>query len=493
MGERLIEDLEGKSRGKAQLELAHSEERFQLLVDSVKDYAIYMLDTEGRIVSWNSGAERIKGYPESEVLGQHFSMFYTPEDRNSSKPEEELRTAREQGKYEEEGWRMRKNGTRFWANVVLTPVFGSDGTLRGYAKVTRDVSQRRLLEETERKMRVLIGSVKDYAIFMLDPTGHIASWNPGAERFKGYTEQEIVGKHFSIFYTQEDLDSGKPARELEIAVATGKYEEEGWRLRKDGSRFWANVLITSMFDEDGRLLGFAKVTRDMTERMLMENELRDLNRQLEAFAYSVAHDLRAPLRSIIFTSKMLSQDYGAGLPPDALDLLYAQAENSMKLATIIDELLNLSRISRQEIRFVQVDLSELAEGIVKELRAKGWNTEPEVEIQGNLTVKADATLLRVVLLNLLQNAFKFSPNGGKVSVGKKPRESVYFVRDEGIGIEMEFAHKVFLPFERLVADSEFEGSGIGLANVQRALQRMGGRVWVESELGKGSTFYFTLS
>lgn len=492
VGEQSIEGKSVTESGAYAQQLAHSEERFQLLIDGVKDYAIYMLDPTGHIVSWNAGAERIKGYTAEEVLGKHFSIFYTPEDRNSSKPQDEINTALSEGRYEEEGLRVRKDGSRFWANVVLTPVYDHEGELQGFAKVTRDITERRLFQENERRMRVLIASVVDYAIFMLDPSGHVASWNPGAERLKGYAESEIVGKHFSIFYTQEDREDGKPQRVLEIATETGKYEEEGWRVRKDGTRFWANVILTAMFDDYGNLLGFAKVTRDMTQRMQMEHELRDLNRQLEAFAYSVSHDLRAPLRSIIFTSKMLLQDYGESLDEEARELLQVQSDSSMKLATIIDELLNLSRISRQEIKHARVDLSEIARDIVHDLQSSLQLNVPEVKVEDNLVVEADQTLVTVIMMNLLQNAVKFSPEGGTISVGKKPGEKVFFVRDEGIGIEMEFAQKVFLPFERLVSDSEFEGSGIGLANVQRALQRLGGKVWVESELGKGSTFYFTI-
>jgi PAS domain S-box-containing protein len=245
-------------------------ELYRLLVESVDDYAIFALDETGHILSWNAGAQRIKGYTADEAIGKHFSIFYPPEKIAEGFPEFELREAARVGRFEDEGWRIRKDGSRFWANVVITALRDPAGHLVGFAKVTRDLTERRLAEEelreSEERFRLLVHGVRDYAIFMLDPTGHIATWNAGAERIKGYTDSEIIGKHFSIFYTPEDLESGKPARELEIATRTGVYEEEGWRVRKDGTRFWANVVITALRKPNGSLAGFAKVTRDLTER-----------------------------------------------------------------------------------------------------------------------------------------------------------------------------------------------------------------------------------
>jgi PAS domain S-box-containing protein len=242
----------------------------RLLVESVDEYAIFALDPRGNIVSWNKGAERIKGYGAEEIIGKHFSIFYPPERVAQGFPDYELREAARVGRFEDEGWRLRKDGSHFWADVVITALRDQEGKLVGFGKVTRDLTARRrqdeALRESEERFRLLVQGVRDYAIFMLDPTGHVTTWNDGAHRIKGYTAQEIIGKHFSIFYTAEDLATNKPARELEIASATGVYEEEGWRLRKDGSRFWANVVITALRHSDGTLAGFAKVTRDLTER-----------------------------------------------------------------------------------------------------------------------------------------------------------------------------------------------------------------------------------
>ena len=241
-----------------------------MLVASVQDYAIFMLSPEGVVQSWNAGAERIKGYRAEEIIGQHFSRFYAPEDLAAGKAENELMVATRDGRYEEEGWRVRKDGSRFWASVVLTSIRDARGELRGFAKVTRDLTERRKAEDelraSEEHFRLLVTGVTDYAMFMLDPAGHVVTWNTGAERIKGYRAEEIIGQHFSRFYTPEDLATNRPAAELEIATRVGKYEEEGWRLRKDGSPFWANVLITAIYGSAGEFRGFAKVTRDLTER-----------------------------------------------------------------------------------------------------------------------------------------------------------------------------------------------------------------------------------
>ncbi|MFI5589736.1 PAS domain S-box protein [Amycolatopsis sp. NPDC051758] len=259
-----------------------SEDRFGLLVRSVQDYAIFLLDPGGRISSWNAGAERIKGYAAGEIVGQHFSVFYPPEDLAAGKPARELEVAAEQGRLEDEGWRVRKDGSRFWANVVITALVDEQGRLRGFGKVTRDLTERRAaelaLQESEERFRLLVQNVQDYGIFMLDRDGRISSWNAGAERIKGYAAGEIIGQHFSVFYPPEDVAAGKPARELEIAIDQGRLEDEGWRVRKDGTRFWANVVITALFDKEHRLHGFGKVTRDMTERRNAEQALRERRR-----------------------------------------------------------------------------------------------------------------------------------------------------------------------------------------------------------------------
>ncbi|MGE0525951.1 MAG: PAS domain S-box protein [Bdellovibrionales bacterium] len=258
--------------------LAVSEERFRLLVSAVKDYAIFMLDPEGRVATWNEGARTLKGYQTSEVIGRHFSIFYPQEAIAIQFPQKELQVAIEVGRFEDEGWRIRKDGSKFWANVVITRINNSQGKLLGFAKVTRDLTERR---EAERRFRLLIEGVKDYAIYGLDPTGRITSWNEGARRVKGYSAEQVIGQNFSVFYTDEDIKSGRPAYDLKMATSVGRHEDEGWRVRKDGTQFWANTIITRIDDEDGKLIGFSKVTRDLTDRKRMEDEIRRSRDELE--------------------------------------------------------------------------------------------------------------------------------------------------------------------------------------------------------------------
>jgi PAS domain S-box-containing protein len=273
-------------------QLLSEDHRFRLLVDSVTDYAIYMMDGHGIVSSWNPGASLLKGYSRSEILGQHFSRFFTPEDRTAGLPERILATAARDGRAETEGWRLRRDGSRFWALAVVHPIRDADAHLIGFAKITRDMTERRAaqdaLRDSERRFRMLVDGVVDYAIYMLDPSGIITNWNTGAERMKGYEADEIIGQHFSRFYTKEDRASGLPVRALENAVRVGRFESEGWRLRRDGSRFWASVVLDAIHDERGELIGFAKVTRDATERRSAQEALRESERRFRLLVEGVS-------------------------------------------------------------------------------------------------------------------------------------------------------------------------------------------------------------
>jgi PAS domain S-box-containing protein len=283
-GHRSLTNLKQDGLVLPNIEWHERDEPFRLFVESVGDYAIFMLDPDGRIASWNAGAERIKGYRASEIIGQHFSTFYSKEDVRSGKPQRLLAVAESEGHVEDEGWRIRKDGSRFWANVTITAIKGATGSLIGFGKVTRDLTERRrteiALRRSEERSRLFIDAVQDYAIFMLDPEGCISTWNTGAERIKGYKASEIIGQHFSRFYPEEDIRAGKPAWELELATKEGRFKDEGWRIRKDGSRFWANVIITAVRDSAGDLLGFSKVTRDVTERMFAQKSLEESKQRL---------------------------------------------------------------------------------------------------------------------------------------------------------------------------------------------------------------------
>jgi PAS domain S-box-containing protein len=269
---------------RAHLALQRQKERFQLFVDAVQDHALFTLDPEGLVGTWNIGAERLQGYKAAEIIGQHFSCFYVPEDVHAGKPGQELEIAARDGRFAGEGWVLRKDGSRFWASEVITAIRNETGALLGFGIVTRDLTERRRAQEnlaqTEERIRLVVEAVQDYAIFMLDPTGHVLTWSPGAERIKGYSAPEIIGKHFSVFYPEVDIRRGKPAWELEIAAKEGRFEDEDWRLRKDGSRFWANVIITAVRDRANKLVGYAKVTRDYTERMRTLESLDEARRRL---------------------------------------------------------------------------------------------------------------------------------------------------------------------------------------------------------------------
>lgn len=364
------------------------------------------------------------------------------------------------------------------------------------------------LREAEERLRLLVDSVQDYAILMLDPVGRVASWNHGAQRIKGYKAEEIIGEHFSRFYPAEERD--KPARELEIATRTGKYEEEGWRVRKDGSRFWASVTISAIREEGGKIRGFAKVTRDVTERKRNEDEVRKLNdnlrqhglrletanKELEAFSYSVSHDLRAPLRSIDGFSLALMEDYASKLEPEAHDYLQRVRAATKRMAQLIDDLLALSRVSRSDMAHTKVDLSGLARMVAAELRSAQPDRQTEFVIAEGLTADGDPRLLRIVLDNLLGNAWKFTAKhqNARIEFGASGENGSrqFFVRDNGAGFDMTYAHKLFGAFQRLHANEEFAGTGIGLATVQRIINRHGGRITAEGAVGQGATFRFSL-
>jgi PAS domain S-box-containing protein len=360
------------------------------------------------------------------------------------------------------------------------------------------------LRAGEERFRLLVTGVKDYAILMLDPEGRVASWNAGAERIKGYHAEEILGKHFSVFYPAEEVERGKPHFELKVAAREGRIEDEGWRVRKDGSQFWANVVITALRDEKGRLRGFGKVTRDMTERRRAEEDLETRNSQLEAaneelraFSYSVSHDLRAPLRAIDGFSLAVLEDYETKLDTEGKTYLQRIRAAAGRMGQLIDGMLNLARISRAGIVRESVDLTPLAEEIAAELQASQPQRNATIVIPPKLPVKGDRLLLRVVLENLLSNAWKFTSQQSttNIEVGMKANGSktVHFVRDNGAGFDMQHADKLFGVFQRLHRENEFPGTGVGLATVQRIIHRHGGRIWAEAAPGEGATFYFMLS
>jgi PAS domain S-box-containing protein len=494
----------------AQLELAASERRFRLLVEGVVDYAIYMLDPNGLVTNWNQGAERIKGYAAEEVLGRHFSMFYTPEDRQAGLPARALETALREGRFEAEARRVRKGGSRFWASVIIDPIRDEDGQLVGFAKITRDITERKAaqeaLVESERQFRTLIAGVVDYAIFMIDPNGIVSNWNTGAEHIKGYKAHEIVGQHISRFYTDEDRAAGIPARALKAATEQGRYDAEGWRVRKDGSLFWASVVIDAIHADDGKLLGFAKITRDITEKRRAQLELQRAHEQLaqsqklEALGKltgGVAHDFNNLLMVMSGQAQLLRRKVGGD--PRALRALDAIEAAARRGEDLTRHLLSFSR--RQRLRPAPTSLTDRAVGLREMLSASLPGTvRLNVALPDHLwPVTVDAGEFELALLNLTVNARDAMPKGGALSLsgdnvtldGSGPGQLVgdfvaLSLQDTGAGIAPDILPKVFDPF--FTTTDVDKGTGLGLSQVFGFAQQSGGYVTVTSELGAGTRF-----
>jgi PAS domain S-box-containing protein len=483
--------------------------RYRLLVDAVTDYAIYMLDPTGIVSSWNAGARRFKGYEPNEILGQHFSRFYTEEDRATGLPERALKTAATEGRFEHEGWRVKKDGSRFWAHVIIDPIRDSSGNILGYAKVTRDLSERKTAEEelrrSEERFRLLVQGVTDYAIYMLDPEGKVTNWNVGAERIKGYLAEEILGEHFSRFYTDEDRAAGLPQVALDIAAREGRFEREGWRVRKDGTLFWANVVVDAIRDEQGTLIGFAKVTRDMSEKREAQ---RALELAQEAFFQSqkmeavgrltggVAHDfnnlLMAVLGSLELLRKRLPDD------PKLTGLLENAIQGAQRGASLTKRMLAFAR--RTELNPEAVNIASLVHGMADLLqRSLGPSVHIETRFPLSLPpARADANQLELALLNLAVNARDAMPDGGTILIAARVerlleqkenlapgRYVCLSVTDTGEGMDETTLAHAAEPF--FTTKGIGKGTGLGLSMVHGMSEQIGGRLVLKSRKGEGTT------
>jgi PAS domain S-box-containing protein len=484
--------------------------RFRLLIQAVTDYAIYMLDPDGYIISWNPGAERFKGYTRDEILGEHFSRFYTEEDLATRLPWRALDTARTEGRFEAEGWRVRKDGTRFWASVVIDPVRDDSGELIGFAKITRDLSERREAEQalrlSEERFRLLVESVSDYAIYMLDPTGIVSSWNLGAQRFKGYSGDEIIGQHFSRFYTPEDRAIDFPSYALGTAERDGRFEAEGWRVRKDGTHFWAHVVIDAIRNDDGKLLGFAKITRDLTERREAQRQLEQAReaffqaQKIEAVGQltgGVAHDFNNLLMAVLGSLELLRKR----VPDDPrIARLIDNAEQAAQRgASLTQRMLAFAR--RQELSLAPVEIPELVRGMADLLqRSLGPTIAIETRFPLSISpVMADGNQLELGILNLAMNARDAMPEGGPLSVsaedkaiaeGDVPglaagRYVCLAVADQGTGMDEATLGRAMEPF--FTTKGVGKGTGLGLSMAHGLAEQSGGTLTIESEAGKGTT------
>lgn len=486
-----------------------AETRFNLLVQSIKDYAIFILDPSGHISTWNPGAERIKQYSATEIIGQHFSVFYPPAVAAAGKCALELDIATREGRFEEEGWRIRKDGTSFWASVTITALRDPERALIGFAKVTRDLSVRREAEEEARRFRLLIESVQDYAIFIVDRAGRICTWNAGAERIKQYAASEIIGRHFSIFYPNEVAVSGKCELELDIAAREGRFDEEGWRIRKDGTSFWASVTITALRNPEGHLFGFAKVTRDLTARREAEESQRALAAERAALAEKarihefqerflgiLGHDLRNPLSAIQIGAGLVRQRASDAATLRILDRMDTSAK---RMSRMIEQILDLTRSRLADgfvLRRAPMDLAVTLSATVDELQT----SHPSRPIA--LTCPPcpgvwDGDRLEQVFSNLIGNAIAYGDPAEPVVVEAHPGAEMTLVRVHNFGpaIPRELQERIFDPFRRGERDSRSEatsGLGLGLYISREVVLAHGGRLDFESSSEKGTTFQVTL-
>jgi PAS domain S-box-containing protein len=486
-----------------------TQRRMQLLIERVADYAIYMLNPDGTVASWNAGARRFKGYTEAEILGQHFSRFYTPADRAAGVPERALATALGKGRFEAEGWRVRKDGSHFWASVVIDPILDDDGQLLGFAKITRDISDKKLAREalrrTEEQFRMLVDSVIDYAIYMLSPEGLVTTWNAGARNIKGYTADEVIGTHFSRFYTDEDRAAGLPERVLATAREQGRYHGEGVRVRKDETRFRADVVVDAIRDPDGRLVGFAKITRDVTQRVQLEEARQALQhaQRLEAVGKltgGVAHDFNNILQ-VIGGSLQLLGGTVAGMPAAQrhLQMALAAVDRGAKLSS---HLLAFAR--RQPLQPYVLNPGRVVrnmEDLVR--RAVGEHVEVETVVSASLwNTTLDPHQLENVVLNLAINARDAMPAGGRLTVELSntmlddtyvsaahevpPGQYVLLaMSDTGTGMPPDVRERAIEPF--FTTKGEGQGTGLGLSMAFGFVKQSGGHFRIYSEEGHGTT------
>jgi PAS domain S-box-containing protein len=485
------------------LENITEEQRLRLLVNAVTDYAIYMLDSSGHVSTWNTGAQRFKGYAPEDIIGEHFSRFYTEEDREADFPGRALRIAAREGRFEAEGWRVRKDGTRFWAHVVIDPIRADDGTLQGFAKITRDTTAKReqdaALYASEQRFRLLVQGVRDCAIYMLDTAGRVTNWNAGAELIKGYTADEIIGQHLSSFYTEEDRASGEPQRALETALREGKYEREAWRVRKDGSLFWAHVLIDPIYTETGEHIGFAKVTRDATQRKKADEELEKAraslaqSQKLQALgelAGGVAHDFNNLMTVILGAADFLRRR--PHLAPEKrrqyVDAIFDTGSRATKLT---GQLLAFAR--RRPLRTEVLDLNASIQALSDMLtRTLGSGIVVELRLSEDAgRVEVDAGQFESAILNAAVNARDAMPRGGTLTIattveGGDADECVCIkISDTGLGMPQRVFERAFDPF--FTTKEVGSGTGLGLSQIHGFAAQAGGRAELMSAEGAGTT------
>ena len=486
------------------------EAKYRMLVEAVTDYAVYMIDAAGYIISWNPGAQRFKGYTATEILGHHFSRFYPPADIEAGLPQRALDVAAREGRFETEGWRVRKDGTSFWAHVIIDPVIDPDGRLVGFAKITRDLTEKKQAEDalrrSEEQFRLLVQGVTDYAIYMVDAQGIVTSWNVGAQRIKGYAPEEIIGRSFALFYDEGDRQAGVPQKSLENAAREGKLQSEGWRVRKDGTRFWAHVLIQPIRDEAGVIQGYAKVTRDVTEQRHAQEALEQArealfqSQKMDALGQltgGIAHDFNNLLMVFLSTLNLLRKQLAGD--DKATALLDAAIQGAQRGSTMTQRLLAFAR--RQELNTEAVDVPALVHGMA-DLLARALGPSINIETRFPLLldkIHGDANQLELALLNLAINARDAMPQGGSIVIAGQPElveeghasalPSGRYIRlsltDTGEGMDDETLARAAEPF--FTTKDVGKGTGLGLPMVHGLAEQLGGRLVLKSRKGEGTT------
>ncbi|WP_436278837.1 hybrid sensor histidine kinase/response regulator [Solimonas soli] len=483
---------------------AVSDSDYRLLVDAVSDYAIFMLDPGGHVLTWNTGARKLKGYEAEQIIGRHFSVFYPQSRIDEGWPEQELRAAIELGRFEDEGWRVRADGSLFWANVIITKLVDQNGEFRGFSKITRDLTERRQQEEllrlSEERFRLIVDGVKDYAIFMLDPAGRIASWNAGAQHNTGYEAIEVIGQPATMFHPPELISSGTANDELRIALREGRHERIGWCVRKDGSRFWASIVLTALHDPSGRHRGFANITRDLTDRRRIST-LEDESRRITTFLAMLGHELRNPLAPIVNALHIMERaDRDEEAARGARQVIGGQVRH---ITRMVDDLLDIGRITSGKIHIERKPLQlsealhEVVDTLMPALREKRHSLQTEID-DASLWILGDRTRVVQIVNNLLANAIKFTPEGGRIglSMSKRGGKAEIFVRDNGPGIAPELLPKIFNLFVQGDQDMARPqgGLGLGLSLVQQMVALHGGDVTAHStgNAGEGAEFELRL-
>jgi PAS domain S-box-containing protein len=492
------------------------ENLYQRMVEEIEDYAIILLDQEGYIRNWNKGAQKIKQYTESEVVGKHFSIFYLPEDLKTNLPLQLMTQARETGKASHEGWRKRKDGSKFWGSITITALHDDSGNVIGYSKVTRDLTERKLTEDTlrmsEERYHQMVAEVEDYAIILLNADGIIQNWNIGAQKIKGYTSEEAVGKKFEMFYTPEDRRDNLPYKLLKQARETGKATQQGWRVRKDGTRFWGTIVITALHNKNGDVIGFSKVTRDFTQQKEAEEklaaytaELEIQNSELEQFAYVASHDLQEPLRKIQTFAEVIQENMN---DREFVGRYFKKLEDSARrMSDLIKSLLNYSRLSKENnnSNFVKVDLNLLLNEIKIDFELLIEEKNATIVSENLPVITGNYIQLGQLFSNLISNALKFTQQRPLIEISSeivqasnitdapKPLKEKQYVKiafkDNGIGFEQEYSKLIFSLFQRLHGkQSSYAGTGIGLALCKKIAENHNGFIVANSSPGKGAVF-----